>query len=139
MEQEIITYYPSDQMVLEVEIEHQPNFRNVTAIFIAHPDSETAVPRPHRSSMATSQVIVQEVQTDGTKISRVRFEKSVSRNDWIPGHTYELVELRAETVGTLPGESGSGNLVIIRRWRHSQAPLPLRGRNRAAPRSGQER
>ena len=40
MEQEPITYYPGDPIVLEVQIEHKPNFRRVEAVFRGRPGRE---------------------------------------------------------------------------------------------------
>jgi hypothetical protein len=52
-----------------------------------------------------SEVITEEMRTDGTKVSTVRFESTASRNDWAPEQTYELAELAAQMVG--------GNQVVL--------------------------
>jgi hypothetical protein len=44
VEHETITYYPGDPMVLEVQIEHKPNFRRVEAVFRGRPDREGVSP-----------------------------------------------------------------------------------------------
>ena len=109
-EKQMPTYYPGDEIVLEVEIQHQPNFRTVRAVFAQHPDREDATPL--KASMSTSDLAVKETRADGTKVSVARFEKTASRKDWVPG-VYELTELLAETVGTLPGDSKHGRIVVF--------------------------
>jgi hypothetical protein len=106
VEQETITYYPGDPMVLEVQIEHKPNFRRVEAVFRGRPDREGESPFSGRLVAHEAQVLTEEIteemRPDGTKLSTVRFESTASRNDWVPEQTYELVELGARTVGGMP-------------------------------------
>ena len=103
MEQETITYYPGDPMVLEVQIEHKPNFRRVEAVFRGRPDREGVNPFSGRLVAHETQVLTEEIteemRPDGTKVSTVRFENTASRNDWAPEQTYELAELGAQTIG----------------------------------------
>jgi hypothetical protein len=109
VEQEPITYYPGDPMVLEVQIEHKPNFRRVEAVFRGRPDREGVSPISGRLAAHENQLlpeeITEEVRPDGTKVSTVRFESTASRNDWTPEQIYELVELEAQTEG--------GNQVVL--------------------------
>lgn len=44
-EEQISTYYPGDEIVLEVEIQHQPNFRTVRAVLVQRPDREDVTPQ----------------------------------------------------------------------------------------------
>ena len=101
MEQEPITYYPGDPMVLEVQIQHKPNFRRVEALFRGRPDREGVSPFSGRLVAHEAQVLTEEIteemRPDGTKVSTVRLESTASRNDWAPEHTYELAELEAQT------------------------------------------
>jgi hypothetical protein len=103
VEQETITYYPGDPMVLEVQIEHKPNFRRVEAVFRGRPDREGVSPLSGRLVAHETQVLTEEIteemRPDGTKVSTVRFESTASRNDWAPEQTYELAELGAQTIG----------------------------------------
>jgi hypothetical protein len=103
VEQEPITYYPGDPMVLEVQIEHKPNFRRVEALFRGRPDREGVSPLSGRLVAHETQVLTEEIteemRPDGTKVSTVRFESTASRNDWAPEQTYELAELGAQTIG----------------------------------------
>ena len=103
MEQVPITYYPGDPMVLEVQIEHKPNFRRIEAVFRGLPDREGESPFSGRLVAHEAQVLTEEIteemRPDGTKLSTVRFESTASRNDWAPEQTYELAELGAQTVG----------------------------------------
>jgi hypothetical protein len=108
--EQISTYYPGDKMVMEIEIEHQPNFRTVRAVFVQRPDREDVMPL--KASMSTGDLLVKETGADGRKVSVVRFEKTASRGDWVPG-VYELTELHAETVGALPGESKHGRIIMF--------------------------
>jgi hypothetical protein len=109
VEHETITYYPGDPMVLEVQIEHKPNFRRVEAVFRGRPDREGVSPFSGRlvahETQVLSEEITEEMCTDGTKVSTVRFESTASRNDWAPEQTYELAELAAQMVG--------GNQVVL--------------------------
>jgi len=111
MEQEIPTYYPGDRMVLEVEITHRLNFRRVEAVFIGRPAEEGAM--TVRASMSMSHLSVRETKNDGTKTSVMIFEEEASGNRWVSGPVYELAELRAETVGVLPGESKYGSTISL--------------------------
>jgi hypothetical protein len=103
VEQETITYYPGDPMVLEVQIEHKPNFRRVEAVFRGRPDREGVSSLSGRLVAHETQVLTEEIteemRPDGTKVSTVRFESTASRNDWAPEQTYELAELGAQTIG----------------------------------------
>jgi hypothetical protein len=108
--EQIPTYYPGDEIVLEVEIKHQPNFRTIRAVFLQRPEREDATPL--KASMSTNNMAVKETRADGTKVSVARFEKTATREDWVPG-IYELTELLAETVGALPGESKHGRIVVF--------------------------
>jgi hypothetical protein len=108
--EQIPTYYPGDEIVLEVEIKHQPNFRTVRAVFLQSPERADAIPL--KASMSTSNLTVKETRADGTKVSVARFEKTATREDWVAG-IYELTELLAETVGALPGESKHGRIVVF--------------------------
>ncbi|HET7271444.1 MAG TPA: hypothetical protein VFI90_10210 [Rubrobacter sp.] len=107
-EEQTPTYYPGDKMVMEIE--HQPNFRTIQAVFGQRPDREDVVPL--KASMSTGVLLVKETGADGRKVSVARFEKSATREDWVPG-VYELTELHAETVGALPGESKHGRIIMF--------------------------
>lgn len=112
MDQEVLTYYPGDRMVLEVEIEHKPNFRRVHALFAGRREGGEDA-QAHQGSTSTNLIIVRKMKADGTKTSAVRFEETASRNHWVPGLVYELTDLRVETAGNLPGESNTGSAVAF--------------------------
>jgi hypothetical protein len=89
------TYYPGDRIKLNLEIEHKPNFRTITATLVISPEWEGA--SSFTRDLNARGLTTVEISADGSKISTVAFECNTAAWNLEPGAVFELREVTGET------------------------------------------